>query len=170
VAFIDALRKPLGRGVIVKGLRGSRARDVLKRRLHENRHFAALKSCSEEAVFATLDALLASGLLVKKGKKYPTLWVAGKAVRAPRPSLEARGSRAEDPGKPRPLSATLKSYRSKEARRRRIKPYQVFQNRTLEALCSERPKTEAELLDIWGLGEERVRKYGSDLLTLLAQA
>jgi ATP-dependent DNA helicase RecQ len=165
VAFVDALKKPLGRRVIVKGLRGSRARDVLKRRLTENRHFGALRACSEESLFAALDGLLERGLLVRKGKKYPTLWVAGKAVRsAPARTGQPRRDR------PRGLSTTLKDYRRKEARRRRLKPYQVFQNRTLEALCSARPQTEAQLLEIWGLGEERVRKYGSDLLSLLAQA
>jgi ATP-dependent DNA helicase RecQ len=165
VAFIDALKKPLGRGVIVKGLRGSRARDVQKRRLNDNRHFGALKSTSEESLFAALDLLLARGLLVKKGKKYPTLWVAGKAVR---PARVRSAQPVSD--KPRTLANRLKNYRRSEARRRRLKPYQVFQNRTLEALCSTRPATEAQLLEIWGLGEERVRKYGSDLLSLLAQA
>jgi ATP-dependent DNA helicase RecQ len=163
VAFIDALKKPLGRRVIVKGLRGSRASDVRKRRLTDNLHFGALKAKSEEALFAALDALLARGLLVKKGKKYPTLWVAGKAVRPARP----RGVTAANA--PRPLANRLQNYRRNEARRRRIKPYQVFQNRTLEALCDQRPRCEAELREIWGLGEERVRKYGSDLLDLLAQ-
>jgi ATP-dependent DNA helicase RecQ len=165
IAFIDGLRKPLGRGVIVKGLRGSGARDVKKRGLHNNRHFGALKAIPEEGLFAAVDELLAQGLLVRKGKKYPTLWVAGKAVRPTR----ARSSDAQT-RKPHTLVTTLKNYRRKEARRRRLKPYQVFHNRTIEALCSERPKTEAQLREIWGLGDERVRKYGSDLLSLLAQS
>jgi superfamily II DNA helicase RecQ len=44
----------------------------------------------------------------------------------------------------------------------------VFQNRTLEALCAARPKNSDELLAIWGLGAERVKKYGADLLKLMA--
>jgi ATP-dependent DNA helicase RecQ len=164
VAFVDALIKPLGRRVIVKGLRGSRARDVQKRRLSNNRHFGALKECSEEALFGALDALLARGLLVRKGKKYPTLWVAGKAVRPARPRSPSSGD------KPRPLANALKNYRRREARRRRLKLYQVFQNRTLEALCTQLPRTEAELHDVWGLGEERVRKYGGDLLSIIHSA
>ena len=71
--------------------------------------------------------------------------------------------------RPRTLESSLKNYRRSEARRRRIKPYQVFQNRTLLALCSELPRSEAELLSIWGLGEERVRKYGADLLALVSK-
>ena len=59
------------------------------------------------------------------------------------------------------------SYRRAEAKRRRIKPYQIFQNRTLTALCEERPSSEQQLLSIWGLGDERVAKYGRDLLALI---
>jgi ATP-dependent DNA helicase RecQ len=163
IAFVDALRKPVGRRAIVKALRGSRAREVTRKGLAKNPHFGALRESAEEAIFGALDALLAQGLLVRKGKKYPTLWVAGKAVRAPRSSA-VRAPR------PSTLQAALQRYRRAEAKRRRIKPYQVFQNRTLEALCSERPTSGAQLLEIWGLGEERVKKYGADLLALLASA
>jgi ATP-dependent DNA helicase RecQ len=165
IAFVDALKKPIGRRLVVKGLRGSRAREVVQKRLTENLHFAALRDHSEEAIFAALDALLARGLLVRKGKKYPTLWVAGKAVRSKR-----AGAGIGEARRPRTLELSLKTYRRAQARRRRIKPYQVFQNRTLQALCEARPRNEAQLLAIWGLGEERVRKYGADLLALLAEA
>ena len=124
---------------------------------------AILVVLSEEALFGALDALLARGLLACKGKKYPTLWIAGKAVR-PRRAATQRAPGAVT------LQAALKRYRRAEAKRRRIKPYQVFQNRTLEALCAERPRSNAELLSIWGLGEERVKKYGADLLELVANS
>lgn len=161
VAFIDALKKPVGRRLIVKGLRGSKARDVTKKRLTSNPHFGALHACPEESLFEALDTLLAQGLLVPKGQKYPTLWVAGKAVRP----VRAKGARVVR--KPGTLEAALKSYRRAEAKRRRIKPYQIFQNRTLMALCAERPRSQTQLLDIWGLGDERIRKYGADLLALI---
>lgn len=162
VAFVDALSKPVGRRVIVKALRGSKARDVVKKRLTGNPHFGSLRDSSDEAIFQALDALLARGLLIPKGQKYPTLWVAGKAVR-PKRAVNTGERR-----KPSTLEAALKSYRRAEAKRRRIKPYQVFQNRTLSALCEERPCSEQQLLEIWGLGDERIRKYGGDLLKLIA--
>ena len=163
IAFVDALRKPVGRRAIVKALRGSRARDVSRKGLGKNPHFAALGDSSEQAIFDALDDLLARDLLVRKGKKYPTLWVAGKAVRTPR-------KRAPHAPAANTLQRALERYRRAEAKRRRIKPYQVFQNRTLEALCAQRPRSTHELLAVWGLGEERVKNYGADLLQLLASA
>ncbi|MFT3928354.1 MAG: ATP-dependent DNA helicase RecQ [Myxococcales bacterium] len=161
VAFVDALPKPLGRRYVMRGLRGSNARDVTRKRLQRNPHFGALKSASEESIFRAIDTLLARGLLEPKGQKYPTLWVAGKRVRPVRSEGSAPRPRANS------LETSLKRFRRNEAKRRRIKPYQVFQNRTLEALCAARPRTQEDLQGVWGMGEERIKKYGSALLDLL---
>jgi ATP-dependent DNA helicase RecQ len=160
VAFVDALKKPIGRRLVTKALRGSRARDVQKKKLTENPHFAALDALSEVAIFRGLDALLERGLLVPKGKKYPTLWVAGKAVR-PKRTFRAKGP------EPSSLEHALRRFRRNEAKRRRIKPYQVFQDRALSALCEARPSSHEELQDVWGMGEARIEKYGSALLDLV---
>jgi ATP-dependent DNA helicase RecQ len=164
VAFVDALPKPLGRRFVVRGLRGSRARDLIRKRIPHNPHYGSLKHASEESIFRAIDELLARGLLEPKGRKYPTLWVAGKRVRAGR---RATGSgRGAIP----PLQAALERFRRNEAKRRRLKPYQVFQNRTLRALCEARPSSHAELRQVWGMGEARIHKYGDALLALVVQA
>jgi ATP-dependent DNA helicase RecQ len=161
VAFVDALEKPVGRRLVMRALRGSRARDVQRKRLTKNPHFAALKSLPESAIFRGIDTLLSRGLLIPKGKKYPTLWVAGKPVR-PRRAGPARPGREKSP-----LEAALRRFRRSEARRRRIKPYQVFQDRALLALCAARPGSPAELRDVWGMGEARIEKYGEALIELV---
>ena len=164
VAFVDALPKPLGRRYVAHALRGSRARALIKKGAHKNPHFGALRGVAEGAIYAALDALLSEGLLVPRGKKYPTLWIAGKQVRAR--ASEPKRERAT----PTPLEAALRRFRRSEARRRRIKPYQVFQNRTLKALCEARPDSLDGLRAVWGIGDERAEKYGSALLELTRSA
>lgn len=164
VAFVDALVKPLGRRYIMRGLKGSKARDVVRKKLQTNPHYGALAEASEEALFEAFDTLLARGLLEPKGVKYPTLWVAGKRVR---PVQSRDGARSAKP-RGSSLESALKRFRKAEAKRRRIKPYQVFQNRTLTALVTDRPRDKAALEQVWGMGEERIRKYGDALLSLLA--
>jgi ATP-dependent DNA helicase RecQ len=162
VAFIDSMPKPLGRRFVVRGLRGSQAKDVARKRLKQNPHFGALREAADESIFRAIDLLLARGLLERKGKKYPTLWVAGKRVRP----VRSQGASKAHP-KATPLETSLKRFRRNEAKRRRIKAYQVFQNRTLQALCTARPRTPEELSSVWGMGDERIKKYGSALLDLL---
>jgi ATP-dependent DNA helicase RecQ len=158
---IDDLKKPVGRRLVVKTLRGSTARDVKRKGLTKNRCHGALRGAAEVAVFAAIDALLSQGKLAVKGKKYPTLWVANKPVRA------RKESRAKSPAGSS-LERALKNLRQREARRRRIKAYQVFNNRTLEELATKRPSTREDLLAVWGMGNERAAKYGDALLEAIA--
>jgi ATP-dependent DNA helicase RecQ len=161
VAFVDALAKPIGRRYVAQGLRGSRARVVLRKGVAKNPFFGALREHPEDALVDAIDTLLREGLLIPKGKKYPTVWVAGKPVR----TAAARTTRAAAS----PLEKALQTFRRSEAKRRRVKPYQVFPNRTLRELCKQKPRSLHALGEVWGIGEERVEKYGARLLELCAE-
>jgi ATP-dependent DNA helicase RecQ len=160
VAFVDALKKPVGRRLVAQGLRGSRARRVLRRKLDANPHYGALRGVPEAAVFRAVDTLLEDGRLAPRGRKYPTLWIPDKRVR---PKRQPRPRTA--PAEP-PLRAALRAFRRKEARRRRWKAYQVFPDKTLDALCERRPTTPAELLDIPGLGPKRLAAFSEAILRI----
>eukprot|EP00435_Cladocopium_sp_Y103_P040269 s1112_g10.t3 len=43
-------------------------------------------------------------------------------------------------------------------------PFCIFSDKTLEDLCAKRPSNEEELLNVWGFGDVKVRKYGQDIL------
>ena len=57
--------------------------------------------------------------------------------------------------------------RGAQARQRRWKPYQVFDNATLQRIVDARPKNRAELLAIKGLGDKRVTSFGTKILELV---
>jgi ATP-dependent DNA helicase RecQ len=88
------------------------------------------------------------------------------------PRCGSRGPRQAARAKPTKstLERALHSFRRSEAKRRRIKPYQVFQNKTLQALCTQKPRTLADLQGVWGIGEERLEKYGARLLELVSSS
>ncbi|MCD8483875.1 MAG: HRDC domain-containing protein [Verrucomicrobia bacterium] len=102
-----------------------------------------------------------SGEAVMMGRKQvPMAWpdlhrkVAAKVV--PRPfSLEAGGVSVDD--------ELLKKLRRKRMQlcqvRPGLKPYQIFPNKTLEALAAARPKTVEQALLLPGIGPEKARKY-----------
>lgn len=163
IQFVDGLRKPLGKQLIAKGLRGSRAKAVKRKRLSGNPMFGALAGVPEGAILDAIEALLTAGSLVRKGRKYPTVWMPDKRVRA-----------AADPNRPRParpkgLAAALKRFRRTEARKRGWKAYQVFDNQTLKLIATSRPSTREELLAIHGVGDKRADKYGARVLALVAE-
>ncbi len=158
VGFVGGLRKPVGRRLVALGLRGSTAKDVKRLGLDRVEGHGALRGIPEEAIYAAIDALLADGRLVPKGRKYPTLWVPDRPVRA-----APRAKASSETG----LAATLRAWRSRESRRRRIKPFQVFQDATLTAIVAARPQTVGELAAVPGMGPKRLAKYGAALLELV---
>ena len=164
LAFVDALTRPVGRRLCTLGLRGSRAKAAKKRGVPKNPHFGALKGLPEVAILATIDAMLADGRLVRKGKKYPTVWMPDKKVRTK--SASPRPRRVSSKG---PLYDALRNYRKNTARKRRWKAYQVFPNATLDAVVKARPTSLDELSELPGVGPSRLSKFGEDVLRIVRQ-
>ncbi len=157
VAFVAASKKPFGKRLVASALRGGRSKKGQRWKLDENPGFGALRGVPEDAILRAMDTLLAEGRLAAKGRKYPTLWLPGKPVRAGR---SAGGAKAAPAG----LRASLRAFRTAEARRRRWKPYQVFPDRTLDEIVARRPTTVAELQAVFGMGPERIAKFSEAIL------
>jgi ATP-dependent DNA helicase RecQ len=65
------------------------------------------------------------------------------------------------------LVASLKAWRTEQARLQAVPPYVVFHDRTLLELAARRPGTLAELAGVGGIGAAKLERYGEDLLALL---
>lgn len=66
------------------------------------------------------------------------------------------------------LLTALKAYRSATAQRVGLPPYTLFSDQTLLALSNQMPTTTAQLYRVSGLGEAKVKKYGAELLAVVA--
>ena len=78
------------------------------------------------------------------------------------------------PDPPRPGSSedstlfdSLREWRLAMARRDQVPVYVISNNETLEEISRLRPRTEAELLGVRGIGPERLARYGRDILELV---
>jgi ATP-dependent DNA helicase RecQ len=67
------------------------------------------------------------------------------------------------------LFQALKALRLKLAGAAKLPPYVIAQDRTLVELAEKRPKTEAALHDITGLGTSKIARYGKALLEVISQ-
>ncbi len=65
------------------------------------------------------------------------------------------------------LFAKLKSWRKRHAQTENVPPYVVCNDATLVALAQIQPTSPRELLQINGIGERKLEKYGKDLLMLI---
>jgi ATP-dependent DNA helicase RecQ len=82
--------------------------------------------------------------------------------RDPRPSSSAREA-LEDSADPE-LFERLRGLRRRLAEERKVPAYVVFSDATLLAIAARRPKTEAELLEVSGVGLTKLERYGAAVL------
>ena len=62
----------------------------------------------------------------------------------------------------------LQQWRLEKARRRRIPAFRILTDRTLIAIAIEAPRDEDALLAVKGMGPTLLRKYGREILALVA--
>jgi superfamily II DNA helicase RecQ len=116
---------------------------------------------------------------VKDGLPYLALvacYRPGTAAPAPGPSTD-RGARQRDESwrddltkDDWPLFNTLRDWRSERSKRDGVPHYVICTNRQLTAVVTRRPATLAELGQIEGFGEAKLKKYGREMLAILGRA
>lgn len=67
-----------------------------------------------------------------------------------------------------PLFNALRGWRGDRAKKEGIPPYVICNNRQLAELVKARPTTLAGLGEVEGIGEAKLKKYGKEILALLA--
>jgi superfamily II DNA helicase RecQ len=65
------------------------------------------------------------------------------------------------------LRDRLKAWRLEIAQKRKVPAYVVLHDTTIDALCRQRPRNLAELLEVSGIGEKKAEKFGEQILTVL---
>ncbi len=61
----------------------------------------------------------------------------------------------------------LKDWRLETANKKRIRAYMIFSDKTLQEIVSKKPSSFYELQSIYGLGDNKILKYGSDILEII---
>ena len=87
---------------------------------------------------------------------------------APKQPPEKKTPRALPKGDPELLDR-LRQLRARLSREQNVPMYIIFSNATLEAMAAYQPVTSEELLDIPGVGQAKLQKYGMEFLKEIQQ-
>jgi ATP-dependent DNA helicase RecQ len=200
VARVSQRRSNCGKQLLAKMLCGSNDKQVVRMRLDKLSTFGLLSRLSQAEVVQLIEALLLSGLLeqtelepfrpvvqitdrgteVMSGRAGDALnlalsdelWhkldpQAAAADRAQRQAASPGGAPLAVDGE---LVARLRQWRNELSRAQVVPAYQVLTNASLEELARARPSTLEALLNIKGIGPNKVRQYGETILELLGAA
>jgi ATP-dependent DNA helicase RecQ len=175
--------------MIVDILRGSKNAKLLENAYDELSTYGIMADVSARRIRFILDVLVERGLLLVDTGKYPTVRFTPQAgeflrnretlsVKVPKETeREKREREFAQMGKaavesPSPadlpvdeaLFQRLKELRARLAAEAGIPAYIVFHDRTLREMAQRKPATEAELLEVSGVGERKAAQYGAAFL------
>ncbi|WP_435157629.1 DNA helicase RecQ [Amycolatopsis sacchari] len=177
-------RQKFGAGQIIDILLGKRTPKVTQHRHDELTVFGVGAELGEGEWRGVIRQLLAQGLLAVEGD-YGTLVLTEasgevlgrkrevrlrrevKRERAPR-EAKPKTAAADLPAEAAPLFERLREWRAVTAKDQGIPAYVVFHDATLRQIATQRPSTLAELGGVSGVGENKLARYGEQILEVLA--
>lgn len=188
------LQQRYGAAYIIDVLMGSRQKRILENNHNQLSTWGIGKDLDKEQWFELSELLIERGYILKTGEynilmltnygknvlvnrekiMLPMNITAGRILNMSKPqktlfALHKKGAFAKTlSGKDLELYNRIKEWRLKQAEEQNVPPYIIFGDKTLEELVEKHPVTERELLGIFGIGQAKAEKIGSQLLRLIS--
>ena len=154
--------------------------------------YGSLEGLSSQYLMDVLRALDGAGLVETVSGEYPTVAISALGKRASKdPTIlcqvtlpseakqsnkksknqESRFGVGETPDSGSlAVAARLREIRKHLADARSVPAYVIFSNRTLESIAMAKPTTPSELLQVDGIGPNRLEAYGAEILSVVRDA
>jgi len=104
-------------------------------------------------------------MAIIKGEK--TIKIADFTPSEKKVKVESRPLNAENIDQS--LLGRLKAWRLSEAKHRSVPAYIILSNKVLEAIASEKPQNNIELLQVNGIGNAKLNLYGEDIIRIVQE-
>ncbi|MBJ8031750.1 DNA helicase RecQ [Bacillus cereus group sp. N21] len=156
-----------GKQMIAQVLTGSKNKKVIEFDFHTLPTYGLLSNRSVKEVSEFIEFLISEELIAVEHGTYPTLKVTakGKEVLLGNENV-LRKERVETRQivQDHPLFEVLREVRKEIAQGEGVPPFVIFSDQTLKDMCTKMPQSENELLQVKGIGEHKLVKYGSHFL------
>lgn len=178
LACIAKTGQRYGKKRIVDILRGSKDERIIGAGLAWQSTYGVLRDSTEKRLRDILDYLEGKGYVAVEGAEYPVLKLTEesfavlhgdvtltmKIARPKRKKVEIT-ERDVDPK----LLEVLKQLRRRLATAQKMPAYVVFSDATLTDMCKKHPRTDEEFLEVSGVGQAKLNKYGREFMHAIAQ-
>ncbi|PKJ54151.1 DNA helicase RecQ [Bacillus sp. SN10] len=156
-----------GKQMIAQVLTGSKNKKVIEFNFHTLPTYGLLSNRSVKEVSEFIEFLISDELIAVEHGTYPTLKVTekGKEVLLGKENV-LRKERVETRQivQDHPLFEVLREVRKEIAQGEGVPPFVIFSDQTLKDMCAKMPQSDSELLNVKGIGEHKLVKYGSHFL------
>lgn len=172
MSCVYRMQERFGASLVAAVLQGSHNQRVRDLDFDQLSTYGIMSTFTREEIVELIQLLTAENYLASSSGQYPVLSLTRKSwpVLRGREQVILSMPKAPQPSrKENPVFEALRALRTEIARREKRPPYMIFSDSTLVEMSQQLPTTEEEMLDINGVGEFKLQKYGSEFLDLIRQ-
>ncbi len=167
---IKRMKERYGKTLVAQVLKGSRNKKIKDFGFTSLSTYGLLKQYSEKQIVGLIDFLAAEGYVKLTNSQYPVLVLDAKAL--PVLKGEVKIYKKEQVMKKQVVSDNtlfeiLREVRKTISARDGVPPYIVFSDSTLREMSEVAPSDEKELLEIKGVAQMKLERYGEDFLAAI---
>ncbi len=156
-----------GKTITAQVLTGSRNKKVTEMGFDKLPTYGIMKNRGAKEVSEFIEFLISQGLIAIEQGQFPTLYVSpkGKDILLGKEQVYRRETvKVREIAKDDPLFETLREVRRNIAEMAKVPPFVIFSDATLKDMSAKLPKTNEELLQVSGVGEHKLQKYGLEFI------
>lgn len=171
LSCIKRMDERFGKVMVAQVLTGSKNQKIMQFRFDELPTYGLMRGDSQKEVSGLIDYLVASGYLRASGGQYPVLQITLAGVKVLKGQEKVSRKMAAKVQKTLPedneLFERLRELRRDLAEEQGVPPFVIFSDKTLYSMCEIIPTSLTEMLDVKGVGENKLEKYGELFLDIL---
>ena len=162
-------REAYGISVLIDILRGIRGPKIIQNKLNQVTTFGLMREYSTSFIRGLIKEMITDNFVYLKEGTYSMLKLNQNSMDV---LLHDKKVvllvKEEETAIDKELFNAVKNWRRERAYKDGIKPYIIFSDATLIEIVNKLPKNKEELMDIRGVGEKKVERYGDEILGLIA--
>lgn len=172
LSCVRRMNEHFGKTLVAQVLAGSKDQKIKKFRFDVLSTYGIMKGRSKREIAELIDYLTAAGYLAADGGQYPVLKVTALGLTVLQGKEKVSRKMAAKATKSLPVNdelfEQLRQLRLRLAEKQGVPPFVIFSDKTLHEMCSEMPTNASELLDVKGVGESKLDKYGDQFLEVIS--
>lgn len=170
LSCIVRMGQRFGKTAVAQVLTGSKNKKMMELNFHKLPTYGILKDRSTKEVSEFIEFLISQDVVGVEQGQYPTIFVTpfGKEVLLSKRTVTRKEMvQVKEVSKNDPLFEELRAVRKTIAEREQVPPFVIFSDATLKDMCIKLPHSRDEFLQVSGVGEMKLEKYGMNFINAI---
>ena len=171
LSCVKRMDERFGKSLVGKVLTGSKDQKITQWKFDRLSTYGLMQDWTQKEVVQLIDYLTAEDYLTPSEGQYPLLSISTKGIEVllGKRKVYRKQATVKQLVMDDELFEELRALRLTLAQEQNLPPYVIFSDKTLQELAEKQPQTSLEFLQIKGVGQNKLDKYGAAFLEVLRQ-